>query len=107
ERQLVKEERMVSQQPQNPRLHAQAAQTNLDLGHPDKALTHAKNVIKNDPQSRVGYEVAVEANLQKGDTISARQILEAALRNGVTVRGVEKWMPTVPPLTNSKFRRKQ
>ena len=107
EKQLVTQEQMVSKKPQDTDLHAQAAQSNLALGQPDKALNHARTVIKNDPRSRVGYEVAVEANLQKGDTISAKQILESAKRNGVTVRGIEKWIPSVPSLPKPLIRRKQ
>ncbi len=104
EKQLVQEEKLVSQKPRDPQLHNQAAQSNLALGQPEKALNHAETAIKNDPKNRVAYEVAVEANLQKGDTTSAKQVLEAAKRNGVNVRGVEKWIPQVLPLTRIRPR---
>jgi len=107
EKQLVSEEQMVSKKPKDSKLHTQAAQSNLALGQSDKALNHARTAILNDPRSRVGYEVAVEANLQKGDTISARQVVEAAKRNGVNVRGIEKWIPNIIPLPNPSIRRNQ
>lgn len=107
EKQLVSQEQKVAEKPQDPKLHNQAARSNLALGQPDKALKHARTAIKNDPKNRAGYEMAVEASLQKGDTITARQVLEAALRNGVTVGDVKKWFLQVPPLQKPNPRQDQ
>ncbi len=99
---LVNEEKMVASQPLDPMFQASAAKSNLALGRPEKALTYAKKAIKNDPQASAGYEVAVEANLQKGDTSSARQVIEDAQRHGINARGVDRWIPYVAPLQKSK-----
>ncbi len=101
---LVDEERRAAAQPRDPDLQATAAKSNLALGRTEKALSHAKKAIKNDPKAPAGYEVAVEANLQKGDTSSVRRLIEAAQLHGINTRGVEKWIPFVAPLEQSPKR---
>lgn len=104
EQRLTKEEKMVAAKPRDAKLQARAARSNLALGHTEAALNHAATAIKNNPKAPLGYEVAVEANLQKGDTSSARQLIQEAQRNGINTREIVKWIPFVAPLPQPKKR---
>jgi len=98
EKRLVKQEKQAAAKPGDPQLQNKAAKTNLALGHTQKALNHAQKSIQNDPKAAGAYEIAVEAHLQKGDTSNARKVIEAAQRNGVNTRSLDKWRPYVAPL---------
>ncbi len=102
EKRLVKEERQAAAKPLDPQLQNKAAKTNLALGHTQEALNLAQKSIQNNPQAVGAYEVAIEAHLQKGDTSNARKVIEAAQRNGVNTRSLDKWRPYVAPLQTPK-----
>ena len=104
EKRLANEEKMVSASPRDARYQTRAAKSNLALGRPEAALIHANKAISNNPKAAGGYEVAVDANLQKGDTSMARRVIDAAQRNGVNARSVTKWIPYLNEPTTLKNR---
>ncbi len=104
ETRLANEEKMVSARPRDARYQTRAAKSNLALGRPDAALIHANMAISNNPKAPGGYEVAVDANLQKGDTSTARRVIDAAQRNGVNARSVTKWLPYIDEPNKTKSR---
>lgn len=93
-------ERLAKVKPQDTRLRTVAAQANLGLGENERAIRHADQVIRKNPTDSTAVSVAIEARLQKGDTVSARRVLETAERLGV--KSVEKWKGAVQQLPAMK-----
>ena len=104
EKRLANEVKMVAASPRNARYQTRAAKSNLALGRLDAALVHANKAISNNPKAADGYEVAVDANLQIGDTSRARQVIDAAQRHGVNARSVTKWLPFIDDPNRPKRR---
>lgn len=98
-------EQMAKAKPKDTNLRVGAAQANLGLGEPDRALKDANKVIQQNPQNIEAVNVAVEAHLQKGDTASAQKEIERAERAGV--KSVEKWRAIIRPLAQPVIKRKE
>ncbi|MCS7036755.1 MAG: tetratricopeptide repeat protein, partial [Saprospiraceae bacterium] len=61
-------------QTQDPKLRLGAARVNLALGNPDRAAQQASAVLRQNPRNTEAIKVAVEAEIQRGDTAQAIQI---------------------------------
>ncbi|MCS7036404.1 MAG: tetratricopeptide repeat protein, partial [Saprospiraceae bacterium] len=60
----------------------------LALGNPDRAAQQASAVLRQNPRNTEAIKVAVEAEIQRGDTAQAIQIIEQSIRKGATVKGI-------------------
>ena len=65
-----------------------AAKANLGLGETDNALKYAKDALRKDPRNLDAVQIAVDAQLQKGDTAKASSILKEAERAGANVKKI-------------------
>jgi len=101
-------ERLAKAKPQDSRLRTGAAKANLGLGDTERAIQNADKAIQQNPRNAEAVDVAVEARLQKGDTASARRVIENAERAGAT-KSVEKWKGVIQqmPSPTVKQLRKQ
>ena len=98
-------EQLAKAKPQDTKLRVGAAQANLGLGEPDRAIKEANKVIRQNPKNIEAVNVVVEAHLQKGDTVNAQKAIESAERAGV--KSVEKWRAIVRPLAQPVIKRKE
>lgn len=88
-------ERKALSRPQDAKTQIQAAKTSAGLGDHDKALTYINKAIKTAPKNETAYELKVETQLAKGDTVAAEKTLQEAEKNGVNPRSIQKWRPAV------------
>jgi len=72
-----------------------AAQANLGLGDPTNAETQANEVLRRDPKNVEAVQIAVEAQLQKGDTTKALKTIEAAQRAGAELKTIQHLQPAL------------
>jgi tetratricopeptide (TPR) repeat protein len=91
-------EKKASVRPNDPGPGVEAGKANLGLGDPDRALKNANKVIRQNPRNAAAVEIAVEALIEKEDTVTARKTLEQADKRGVRSRNIEKWRAVVKPL---------
>lgn len=75
-------------QTRDPMVRIGAARANLALGDADRAAQHATDVLRQNPRNTEAIRIAVEAEIQKGDTAKAQKIIEQSVRTGATVRGI-------------------
>lgn len=103
EKRLAEQERMAAaQKPISSKTRVGAAKDNISAGHPDKALAQAKVVIESEPKNLEAIQIAVDAFLQKGDSVGARKFTQEAEKRGANVKNIFfKPMP-VRPLTLPK-----
>lgn len=101
-----KMEQLAQAKPQDSRLRAGVAKANLGLGDTERAIKNADKAILQNPRNIEAVEVAVEARLEKGDTASARRVIEDAKRAGVT-KSVEKWEGIVRQMPQPIIKKKQ
>lgn len=64
------------------------AKANLGLGETESALKHAKEALKADPKNLEAVQIAVDAQLQNGDTAKAASTIKAAERAGADVKKI-------------------
>ncbi len=72
----------------DPKARIGAARANLALGNADRASQLASKVLRQNPRDTHAVKVAIAAELQKGDTTRAVNVLEQAERKGATVKGI-------------------
>ncbi|MCS6929737.1 MAG: hypothetical protein NZM43_09590 [Saprospiraceae bacterium] len=82
----------------NPKIRLGAAKANLALGNPERAADYANEVLRQDPRNTEAIQVAVEAEILRGDTARALQLIEQSIRKGATVKGI-------PPLLRRQLPR--
>ncbi len=75
-------------QTRDPKVRIGAARANLALGDADRAAQHATEVLRQNPRNTEAIQIAVEAEIQKGDTAKALKIIEQSVRTGATVKGI-------------------
>lgn len=66
----------------------QSAKANIGLGETSKATTQANVVLKKQPTNTEAVRIVVEAQLQKGDTATAKKILRTAEKAGVDPKSI-------------------
>ncbi len=66
----------------------EAAKANFGLGENEDALRYARDVLKADPKNVEAVKIAVETQLQNGDTANANKTLKSAERAGVNVKTI-------------------
>ncbi|MBK9336587.1 MAG: tetratricopeptide repeat protein [Lewinellaceae bacterium] len=79
-------ERIVAKSKNNLDARLGAATANLGLGDATSAETQAKEVLRRDPKNVEAVQIAVEAQLQKGDTAKAIQTIKSAERSGADLK---------------------
>ncbi len=87
----------------DPKARLGAAQMNLALGNLEKAARQAYEVLRREPTNAKAIEVVIEANLQKGDTAKALEVLQQAKRSGARV---EQLPPTTRQLLSKESLRR-
>lgn len=95
-------EQSFKTKPRDTQNQLNLSKANIQTGHPDKALNHANQILTRDKKNVAAYELAIEAQLQKGDTTSAVKVLRQAERNGVNVKGIITNIPVVKPLRTTE-----
>lgn len=75
-------------QTRDPKVRIGAARANLALGDADRAAQQASEVLRQNPRNTEAIQIAVEAEIQKGDTAKALKIIEQSVRTGATVKGI-------------------
>lgn len=99
-------EQLAQVKPQDSKLRTGAAKANLGLGDTDRAIKNADKAIAQNPRDIEAVEVAVEARLQKGDTASARRVIENAERAGAA-KSVEKWKGVIQQMPQPSLQRQR
>lgn len=72
-----------------------AAEANLGLGNATSAETQAKEVLRRDPTNTEAVRIAVEAQLQKGDTAKAAETIKSAERAGAELKSIRHLQPAL------------
>lgn len=72
----------------DPKLRVRAAKANLGLGETESALKYTDAVLRSDPRNLEAIQVAVDAQLQEGDTAKAVKTLDVAKRAGANVKSI-------------------
>lgn len=95
QKRLDKYESSVKEKPKDTKTQLEAARTSVKLGRYDKAINYADKVLKDNPKSEAAYEIKVETNLAKGDTMEAKKTIETAEKHGVKTPPIGNWRPAV------------
>lgn len=105
EKRLVEQERIAAtQKPISSKTRVGAAKDNISAGHPDKAIAQAKAVVESEPKNLEAIQVAVDAFLQKGDSVGARKFTREAEKRGANVKDIFFRPMPVRPLSLPKKR---
>lgn len=97
ERRRDKMERIVASSKNNLDARIGAAKANLGLGDATSAETQAKEVLRRDPTNVEAVQIAVDAQMQKGDTARALQTIKSAAKAGANVK-VLRLQPAIQAL---------
>lgn len=97
ERRRDKMERIVASSKNNLDARLGAAKANLGLGDATSAETQAKEVLRRDPTNVEAVQIAVDAQMQKGDTARALQTIKTAAKAGANVK-VLRLQPAIQAL---------
>ena len=86
----------------NPDVRVGAAKANLGLGKTESALKYTTDVLRQDPKNLEAIQIAVDAQLQNGDTAKAVKTIDAARRAGANVKSIQ-----FLPIQKAPFRDKK
>lgn len=78
----------VASRTKDPNTQIKTAKANLGVGDPDDALKYATKALKMDPKNLEAVQIAVDAQLQKGDTAKAARTIKEAERAGADVKSI-------------------
>lgn len=71
------------------KIRVSAAKANLGLGETEKALRYSQDALRVDPKNLEAVQIAVDAQLQQGDTAKAVKTIETAKRSGADVKTIK------------------
>lgn len=94
-------------QTKDPKARIGAARINLALGDPDRAAQQAAEILRQNPRNTEAVAIAVEAQIQKGDTARAVQIIEQAVRKGATTLDIRPELRLQPRVDTAARRLRQ
>jgi tetratricopeptide (TPR) repeat protein len=97
-------EKAAKTQPKNVKNRIKAAKANVQLGEPDRGLKLLDAGNSKKTQSAPEAVIAIEAYLQKRDTINARKTYNKAEKAGLNVKGIQERfdLPTLSPAATPK-----
>jgi tetratricopeptide (TPR) repeat protein len=79
-------EKKAKSSPNNTKITLKAAQTNLALEEPERALKIVSKTVKDNPENQRAGEIALAALLMKKDTLGAQKLINAAEKKGVELK---------------------
>ncbi|MBK8969422.1 MAG: tetratricopeptide repeat protein [Saprospiraceae bacterium] len=86
------------------KVRVSAAKANLGLGETESALMYANEALKKDPKNLEAVQIAVDAQLQRGDTAKAASTIREAERAGADVKNIHFTPIRKEPLQDRKQR---
>ncbi|MBL7775921.1 MAG: tetratricopeptide repeat protein, partial [Saprospiraceae bacterium] len=86
----------------NPTDQLVAAKANLGLGETSGALKYATQVLRNNPRNTEAVQIAVDAQIQQGDTAKAIKIINQATRSGASLKSVQLPVIQKAPLPDGR-----
>jgi tetratricopeptide (TPR) repeat protein len=95
----------IAAKPQDATKRISAARTSFNIGEHDKALRYANDALQQNPKNEEAVEIAVKAQIEKGDTLAAVRTLRSAERAGVNVKGIIQKVPSIRTLSFEKAQR--
>jgi tetratricopeptide (TPR) repeat protein len=96
-KEVVQAEKTSRQKPKDVKSSSGAAHLNQRLGDHDKAIKYAEKVQQKQPNNVDAIAVLIDANMEKGDSVAVRKVIEKAKKAGV-LKAVINEIPKVAPL---------